>query len=37
VTDYMPLATGNQWIYEFSPDDQVPKFRFGVRPLASAF
>jgi hypothetical protein len=37
LVDYMPLSTGNQWIYEFAPDDHVPQFRFGVRPLASTF
>jgi hypothetical protein len=34
VTDYMPLAPGNQWLYEFSPDDHVAEFRFKVQPVA---
>jgi len=33
VKDYFPTAPGNHWIYEFSPDDHVPQFRFSVRPV----
>jgi len=35
LTDYMPLSPGNQWLYEFAPDDHVPQFRFAVVPLAA--
>ena len=33
TTDYFPTAPGNHWIYEFSPDDHVPQFRFGVKQV----
>jgi hypothetical protein len=31
VTDYFPTSPGNNWIYEFAPDDHVPQFRFSVK------
>ncbi|HUU27072.1 MAG TPA: hypothetical protein VM123_04600 [archaeon] len=31
ATDYFPTAPGNHWIYEFSPDDHVPEFRFSIQ------
>lgn len=34
LTDYMPLAPGNHWLYEFSPDDRVAQFRFQVVPVS---
>ncbi len=34
VTDYFPTAPGNHWIYEFSPDDHVPQFRFSIKPAS---
>jgi len=30
ITDYFPTSPGNHWIYEFSPDNHVPQFRFSV-------